>query len=342
MGNRYKCKLQFNQISVYDVFKGKHYTDIDFNELQYLSQFSNKRFPHDLSILQKLASGEIQLNGMEYNSIVYVDAGGIKEIITVEENTYSIHTSSILEKTIIRGSLPKTIVINGVGRHTCKLGLEYQSFNRDIVDTVNISIVSVLHELNIYSYNKVRVVVSAKDLSKVDRNVLIGSGIKLVISELNNNQPIPKVLADMSNAYLYIDCAKFDMGNFISVCDGLRIKNTVHLNTELYNISEWFDYVVTEHKKGTWRNQFNIADKGKIVKWLLKQERVNELSCHWKESHSILRLNEYKEDVKYYLSEIKKNNTDRIIVRYKNNLFIVGFCLGACSHDCWVYIQILE
>lgn len=333
MGNRYKCKLSSNQICIYDVFEDKHYTDVDFSELQYLSQFSNKRFYHDLSILQKLASGEIQFD-IVYNSSIYQDDGVITEILIVEENTYSIHTSSILEKTTIRGSLPKTIVINGVGQHTCKLGLEYQSFTRDIVDTVNISIVSVLHELSIYSYNEVRVVVSAKDLSKVDRQVMLGRDIKLVISELNNNQPIPKVLARMHNACLYIDCAKFDMGNFISIYDGLRIENTVHLNTELYNISEWFDYVVTEYKKGTWRKQFNIVDNGKIAKWLVEQERVNELSCQWKESNNILMLIGGTE---YYISEFKKNSTDRIIiVRYKNNLFAVEFSIG-----CY-FINILE
>lgn len=333
MENRYKCKLSSNQICIYDVFEDKHYTDVDFSELQYLSQFWNKRFYHDLSILQKLASGEIQF-GIVYNLSMYQDNDVITEILIVEENTYSIHTSSILERTIIRGSLPKTIVINGVGCHTCQLGLEYQSFTRDIVDTVNISIVNVLHELNIYSFNEVRVVVSAKDLSKVDRQVKLTKNIKLVISELNNNQPISKVLADMTDTYLYIDCAKFDMGNFISIHEGLSMKGEVYLDTELYNISEWFDYVVAEYKKGTWEEQFNIVDNGKIVKWLLEQERVNVLSSQGKESNNILML---VGGTEYYISEFKKNSTDRIIiVRYKNNLFAVEFSIG-----CY-FINILE
>lgn len=333
MRNRYKCVVLKNQICIQDTFENELYSDIDFDELRYLSQFSSDRFQHDLSILKKVVSGEIQPN-TEYNSRIYHNSK--VENIMVKENTDTVHTSSIIEKTKIRGSLPKTVVINGVGSHTCQLWFLLKSSTKT---TVNISIDDVLRDLYVYAEDKIKLSLSVKDLAKVNKSVIFGENVIIRVAELDNNQPLPKVPVHLFGVCLHIDCAKFDMVNFISVHEGLKMNGTVHLNPELYNISEWFDYVIDKHKKGTWEQNFGIADDGKILKWLLEQERVEAFACTYEVQNRLLELTESKRNIKNYLSEIQNN---RVAIKYKNKLLVIEFDINDYLDRCYASVYELK
>lgn len=335
---RYSCTMKYT-LNIVDTVDNEIYfiSDLDIDELKYL-YFGTPLFQHEVKVLQNiLDTGNCETNCSDrvIRKNDWIDF--LEEEITKSHNE-TVQTSYFIQNSIIMCPAEE-IIVNGTNRHSLTIHLN------DLSPRIKINYgLKVLYMTSVRNCSTACIKINEKDLQKID--ILVTDlEVPLSIDELNNNLPIvfPK---GFDVRLVKVFCDRFSLCNLKGICDafshiykkevleGSRVRQEIHLYTDLYDIEEWFDYIINKEI-----NLF-LLENGRILEWLLSLEDVSNIYGTENMSSTVFKAEKFKLTLSYTsypkgIADYVKHGKDKKVL-YKNKIISLH-----CEHS-MVYVLIEE
>lgn len=312
---RYACDTRgLNEVIVRDLISNEEYvlSMAELKELRYLKKFSSTAFQNEVYALEKvMTQGICELGTRSFQPNRW---GVLIEEINAD-STGTIYLSPILNFTHIRGEIKNTTIVIAEGTE-CKHIVGFGACAKD--KSVDVIVKNNMARLTINGTG-LKCRIKDKDLAKLGI-ILVGEDAEFHIDELDNNKPMVLAQDTVIQSDLFIECEKFDMLNLLSIRK-LRESMKIHLNTQLYNQSEWF----TAHVKSN-KNIYLVEDGG-LLKWLLGREEVKCKDYYYKKRKCILTLTYYTHSLKLGTEDLLEEVKSKGIIEIAGKMYLIDYYL---------------